>query len=148
MAARNWPSLRDRFFSKIKVLENGCWEWHGSYFRKEYGDRAQFWKDGKPRIAARVSWELLRGPIKEGKMICHARACVLKERCVNPEHLYPGDDASNMADREAEGRTSRWDHRYNFRQTPILEAQVRFLRANGKRIEEICELLNIGRTTY
>jgi hypothetical protein len=150
MAARIWPSVRDRFMSKVQKLENGCWDWNGTYANKGSGDsrcRPHFWKDGRPQIAARVSWELFRGPIPEGKMLCHKRECS-NERCVNPDHLYPGDQASNMADRDAVDRTSRWSHRYNFVQTPEMEAKVREMRQVGTSIEEICRALDIGRSTY
>lgn len=139
--------VKERFLSKILIQPNGCWEWCGTFCKKKYGDRPHFWIEGRPRIAARVSWELFRGPIPDGKMICHTVECS-NERCVNPDHLYPGDQISNMADRDAAGRTSRWDKRYNFVQTPELEAKVRSMREAGSKIEEICMALSIGRTTY
>lgn len=137
-----------RFMSKVHIKSNGCWEWHGSFFRKPEGDRPEFWMNGRPRLATRAGWELMRGAIPDGKMLCHLRICTLKERCVSPVHLYPGDQHSNMADRDAEGRTSRWDKRYNFVQTPELEEKVRSMRAAGTKIEEICAQLEIGRSTY
>lgn len=78
-------------------------------------------------------------------MLCH---CCNNERCVNPDHLYPGDQASNMADRDAAGRISRWDRRYNFVQTPEIEEKVKSMRATGMKITEICSQLDISRTTY
>lgn len=137
-----------RFMSKVEIHWHECWEWHGSFFRKEYGDRPQFWMDGRPRIATRAGWELMRGEIPDGKMLCHKPTCLLKEKCVNPEHLYPGDQHANMADRNAEGRTSRWANRYNFVQTPELEEKVRMMRSVGVKIDDICAQLNIGRSTY
>lgn len=53
-----------------------------------------------------------------------------------------------MADRDAVGRTSRWDHRYNFVQTPELESRVNALRAEGLKIDDLCTQLGIGRSTY
>lgn len=137
----------ERFMSKVEKLDHGCWKWCGSYFKKQYGDRPQFWMKGTARIAARCAWVLFRGPIPEDSMICHVVPCS-HEWCVNPDHLYPGDQDSNMADRDAAGRTSKWDKRYNFVQTPELDEKVKALRIGGERIEDICAKLNIGRTTY
>jgi HNH endonuclease len=146
MGARlDFPPVKDRFMSKVSITELDCWIWMGTYFQKK--NRPAFWMKGRLRLAARAGWELFRGPIPDGKMLCHKRECS-NERCVNPDHLYPGDQASNMADRDAVGRTSRWAHRYNFVQTPELESQVNALRKTGSRIEDICARLGIGRTTY
>lgn len=138
----------NRFMSKVEIHWHECWEWHGSFFRKKYGHRPNFWMNGRPRLAARAGWELMRGPIPDGKMLCHKPSCLLKEKCVNPEHLYPGDQLTNMSDRDTEGRTSRWDQRYNFVQTPEMEEKVKAMRAAGYKISEICAKLEIGRNTY
>jgi len=135
----------DRFMSKVEKSDSGCWIWRGSYFRKQYGDRPQFWMNAKPHIAARAGWTLMRGPIPEGKMICHH--CD-NERCVNPDHLYVGDQATNMWDRNVRGRTNRWDKRYNFVQTQEVVDQIVKLRAEGMKISDICKTLDIGRTTF
>jgi HNH endonuclease/Helix-turn-helix domain of resolvase len=136
---------KERFLSKVEKQQNGCWIWIGSYFSGK--TRGQFWFLGTNWQAARAAWVLFRGDIPDGKMICHKRECS-DERCVNPDHLYPGDQSSNMADRDAVGRTSRWDHRYNFVQTPEVEAKAREMRTAGHSISDICTALDIGRTTY
>lgn len=135
-----------RFLSKVEKLESGCWLWRGSYFKKQYGDRPQFWMNGTAQIAARCSWQLFRGPIPECLMICHTVPCS-HEWCVNPEHLYPGNQHSNMADRDAAGRTSRWKHRYNFVQTDALVEQVKALRARGMKVADVCKTASVSRST-
>lgn len=144
MSARNYPPVIERFITKIdKSDDSGCWIWRGTYFQGK--NRGAFWMEGRLRLASRVSWELLRGPIPDGKMICHH--CD-NGRCVNPDHLYIGDQKSNMRDRQVRNRTNRWDKRYNFVQTPELEEKVRTMRVDGMRIADICSTLGIGRTTY
>jgi hypothetical protein len=59
---------------------------------------------GTRRVAHRVSYELAKGPIPEGKVLRHS--CDTP-RCVNPEHLTPGTQADNMADRATRGRNPR-----------------------------------------
>jgi hypothetical protein len=52
--------------------------------------------------AHRYAYMLLRGPIPDGRvLVCHQCDNRL---CVNPGHLYLGDDADNAHDRETRGR--------------------------------------------
>jgi hypothetical protein len=72
-----------RFFEKIQKSPTGCWMWCGSFFKNGYG---RIWKDGKTRLAHRVSYEIHVGEIPVGMTIDHK--CENKG-CVNPDHLQP-----------------------------------------------------------
>ena len=80
----------------------GCWIWEGALFRQSgYGQICNKALDKSPTTAHRASWQIHNGPIPEGKMVLHK--CDVR-RCVNPEHLYVGDNADNMKDRSERGR--------------------------------------------
>jgi len=53
-------------------------------------------------MAHRFSYELHNGAIPDGLICCHR--CDTPA-CVNPDHLYVGTDADNVADRERRGRS-------------------------------------------
>ena len=96
--------LKCRLYSKVAINEHsGCWEWTGStrngYGRIIVGSRT----DGTRRneSAHRVSYALNYGEIPEGYEICHKCDNPL---CINPEHLFLGTRADNIADRERKGR--------------------------------------------
>ena len=90
--------LSNRFFSKIDKTPSGCWEWNASKNHSGYG---QFRYDGKVMLAHRASYIIFSGDIPEGNHILHS--CD-NPACVNPEHLRPGTDADNVADKMSRNR--------------------------------------------
>jgi HNH endonuclease len=94
---------KERFCDKVEaVTESGCWIWLGALDRKTgYG---LFYFERKQQFAHRVSYELFRGKIPESLFVLHR--CDV-ECCVNPNHLFLGTHADNMADRNAKGRQAR-----------------------------------------
>jgi hypothetical protein len=80
----------ERFWSKVRPT-GFCWEWTAATFTNGYG---QFQMNGSPKLAHRVAYELLVGPIPEGLTLDHL--CRVKH-CVNPDHLDPVTQAENNA---------------------------------------------------
>lgn len=119
-------SLAEKFHSRyIPVPEAGCWIWTGSASR--YGlmvARAS----GVIRGAHRVSWELHKGPIPAGMNVCHRCDTPL---CVNPDHLFLGNDKDNHQDRARKGRSA---NRRGERNTlaVLTDAQVLAIRGDGR----------------
>lgn len=85
-------SGRSGFWGKVEE-RNGCQEWMGCRNRAGYGlvQRA-----GRTWKAHRYAWFLTHGPIPRRAMVLHR--CDNRS-CVNPDHLYLGDQSANMQDR-------------------------------------------------
>jgi len=76
---------------------DGCWPWTGSRFPKGYG------RFGAGLLAHRVIYQLSKGPIPDGMVICHS--CDNRP-CCNPDHLWVGTYADNTNDARIKGRLS------------------------------------------
>lgn len=84
--------ISERFWSKVEKTET-CWNWTAMTDPQGYG---RFAISGIPKLAHRVAYELMAGPIPEGKLIdhtCHVPGCV------RPDHLRPVTAKQNQENR-------------------------------------------------
>jgi hypothetical protein len=95
---RNPAMVREIIEAKTRKNEQtGCWEWTGYCSPKGYAKLT--W--GKDQLGSRVSYRVFRGPIPDGRILCHT--CD-NPSCVNPDHLFVGTHQDNALDRWAKGR--------------------------------------------
>lgn len=95
-------TLADRFYEKIAVRENGCWEWLGAKVPCGYGQK---WDGLKVIPAHRWAYQHFVGPVPDGMQLdhlCHTKdsACsggvtCQHRACVNPDHLEPVTSREN-----------------------------------------------------
>lgn len=87
--------LQERILANVEYdLNGGCWLWAGSMPAGKQ-QRGFLTIDGRSRLASRASFQAFSGIDPSSGMVCHK--CDVPA-CVNPDHLYLGDHASNMAD--------------------------------------------------
>lgn len=90
---RTGKRWEQRFWQQVRKEENGCWTWTGCLHNCGYGLTC---RDGKRCYAHRESWRMAHGTEPcQGRLVCHH--CD-NPSCVNPAHLYLGDNRSNMND--------------------------------------------------
>ena len=124
---RNAGAFSDKW---IPEPTSGCWLWLGGHQTNGYGLC-------RKTTAHRVSWLIHRGPIPNGLYVLHR--CDVRS-CVNPDHLFVGTQAENLADMLRKGRC-----RTRIGDAAILEA--RRDHAAGVGVRELARRHGVTATT-
>ena len=115
-----------------------CWEWQGAKSSKSYG---LIKHHGKNLGAHRVSYEMYKGPIPKGKMVCHH--CD-NPPCINPAHLYAGTHKTNGQDMVRRGR--HWGPKLTGEDNPnttISDAIVEMARCDPRPSTVLAPILGV-----
>jgi hypothetical protein len=98
--------LTDRFWPKVQVsAPDACWLWIGAKDKRGYGSIGDGGgAAGRSVLAHRVSWELHCGPIPPGCHVLHNCPTGDNPSCVNPRHLFLGNQKINNEDMRRKGR--------------------------------------------
>lgn len=112
-------------------LETGCWIWQKGKSKDGYG---QFSFKNRNYRAHWVAYRLYVGPIPRGMLVLHR--CD-SPACVNPKHLFLGDNATNMADMVQKNRQVKGiDHL----ESKLTEDQVREIKKRLAGPETISDI--------
>jgi hypothetical protein len=120
------------FWAKVdKRGPDECWPWIAKSKVRGYGIYRHF---GLLRRATHVSLELAGRPRVNG---AHALHKCDNRGCVNPDHLWWGDNRENTADRERKLRGN----------TRFAPDEVRDILTSTERVKDIARRYNACRTT-
>ncbi len=134
---RGFGDPEKRFWQRV-TKGSSCWLWSGAQSR-EYGQIRAY---GRKMGAHIFAYELLKGPVPNGKCVCHSCDTPL---CVNPDHLWLGTNADNQADKRQKGRSARGEMQ---RHTGKLTAdQVLAIRASDTPRGTLADQYGVSKNT-
>ena len=124
---RKIKSFEVRIEGRYTVTESGCHIWHGLVNKKGYA-RLNI------GYVHRLRYAHSYGPIPPWLWCLHR---CNNSRCINPEHIYLGDHAQNMADMREACRQGHGENHYNAKFTEADVLKIRLLRQSGARVCDI-----------
>ncbi len=131
--------IEKRFWEKVNIRgSNECWEWQGAKDPNGYGRFC-----GQEHLAHRQSYRLTHG-LKETDCVLHQ--CD-NPSCVNPNHLFIGTMADNVADMIRKGRMAVGSDLPNARLTDDKIPQIRKQLADGVHIASVAKAFGVHRRT-
>jgi HNH endonuclease len=140
-------SLQEQRFNKYvqrNIEINNCWLCQKNLNNEGYG---QIKISGKRFLLHRISYAVFKGDFDDNLDVLHR--CDIKN-CINPEHLFLGTQANNMADRDAKGRQAKGEK--NGRYSPVAKLtdiqikEIRHLKAETRLSQkEIAQIFHVSR---
>ena len=134
---------KQRFESCVtRAGSDSCWMWTRKPNANGYG---YIKVKNKKVLAHRLSYQLHVGEIPDGMIICHSCDTPL---CVNPDHLFLGTHAINVADKVAKGRQTIGERNSRAKLTDEAVAAIRVLVGKfGIKRSAIAKSLKLSKTT-
>ena len=135
-----------RFEEKYTPEPNsGCWLWIGGPKDKKGCSRyGAFWLDGRIYGAHQIAWVLFRGEIPDRMCVLHRCDVTF---CVNPDHLFIGSQADNVADCKRKRRHTYGEGQWQAKLTDVNIQHIRRLTAEGRTQASIARRFDVGKST-
>lgn len=137
---RNFLSDEDRFLSNLTTAENGCVQFRSGHVGNNgYQIFKAVHTEPSPwgTMAHRAAWYFSHGPIPKGMFICHK---CNNRICVNVDHLYLGDAASNGDD------VARGMYRPSRKLTSEQARAAKAAIASGVNLNRVAVAFNVRRS--
>lgn len=136
--------LKERLFWAHANKTETCWLWEGACNIYGHGVFSLDSEHKGTRTGAhRAAWILTYGEIPVGYVVCHR--CDVPA-CINPEHLFLGTQADNIADKVSKGRQARGE---THGQAKLTENQVKTIKkaiVAGYENREISKVFLVSRS--
>jgi len=137
----------ERFWIKVKRTDaSECWLW--TAYRNVFGYGVFSGVRGKLVLAHRFAWTTAHGDIPDGAAILHH--CD-NPPCVNPSHLFLGDQPANVRDMIEKGRSrrSRGDSHWTRRNPEkLIGARNPNAKLSDKQVAQMRALWDAGGVTF
>lgn len=136
-------TAQERFWTKVHKGAH-CWEWSAARDRYGYGAfQVGTSRSSKVVRAHRYAYETAYGAIPAGAFLCHR--CD-NRKCVNPDHLWLGDNAANQADKIAKGRMLVGSQLSQAKLTEADAVEIRRLYGTGQYFHrELATMFGVSR---
>ena len=124
----------------IPEPNSGCLLWEGSIVHPKVGKRQIYGNirlNGKMVKTHRVAYQAAYGPIPAGAHVLHRCDVGL---CCNPDHLFLGDNETNIADKVAKDRARKT-------LSLIKAKEIHKMRTLGMTHKKIGRLLGVNQST-
>jgi hypothetical protein len=139
----------ERLKAKVQIDPNtACWNWTASLRPTGYGQMRYL---GATELAHRVSWMLFRGPIPKAENVYGTMGILHhcdNPKCVNPEHLFIGDQSANAKDAVSK---NRWGKRgcvgEAHGKAKLTEKDVRAIRKSTLSANALAERFEVTKST-
>ena len=134
--------LDDRFWTKVdRGHEDECWEWQSNVAAGGYG---QISVDGEPIYAHRLVMKMTGHDIDGQQVNHHCDNGV----CVNPDHLYVGDQSDNVQDAHNRDRREGVDYvsGEEHGQSKLTQKEVEQIRESDKRQIDLADEYDVSQS--